>query len=85
MARKPNYRFERKERDRRKAEKKAAKLKAKAEAAGAPETDEANSGEAWPEAARDGQGRGAEDGDNRTNQADPSNPGGLRVDDDPKA
>ena len=33
MARKPNYRFERKERDRRKAEKKAAKQKAKTEGA----------------------------------------------------
>ena len=33
MVQKPNYNFERKERDRRKAEKKAAKAKAKAELA----------------------------------------------------
>lgn len=87
MARKPNYRFERKERDRRKAEKKAAKQKAKDEAAGGAETNEAGPDQPWPEAAGDGQGRAAEDGDSQTDQADRADqpdPGGLRVDGDPK-
>ncbi|NJO36532.1 MAG: hypothetical protein HC871_01605 [Rhizobiales bacterium] len=38
MARKPNYRFERSERERTKAAKKAAKKEAKAEKKGEPET-----------------------------------------------
>ncbi|MGH6897428.1 MAG: hypothetical protein ACREJ5_12930 [Geminicoccaceae bacterium] len=56
MARKPNYRFERFERDRTRAAKKAARAQAKAEkkakAAEGP-TDEAPPGEASPAAAKD--------------------------------
>ena len=48
MARKPNYRFERQERDRRKAEKKAAKLKAKAEASQESSPDETEPSQPWP-------------------------------------
>jgi hypothetical protein len=84
MARKPNYRFERKERDRRKAEKKAAKLKAKAEAAGETEANEAEPGQARPETLGVGQGRVAEEGRSQTDQSDPSDPDGLRADADPK-
>lgn len=80
MARKPNYRFERKERDRRKAEKKAAKQKAKEEAAGGAETSEAGPDQPWSEAVGDGQGPAPEDGGSPTDQ-----PGGLRVDGDAKA
>jgi hypothetical protein len=82
MARKPNYRFERKERDRRKAEKKAAKQRAKAEAAEGTEKGEAELNQPWPEAAGDGQGQVAEDGGTQSDQTDQ---GGLRVDGDAKA
>ena len=86
MARKPNYRFERKERDRRKAEKKAAKQKAKTEGAEGVEGSEGAEG-ADPnhqpsEDASDGQGRVAEDGGTQTDQ---TAHGGLRVDGDAKA
>ena len=70
MARKPNYRFERKERDRRKAEKKAAKQRAKAEGAEGAAKHQTELGQAWSEGANDGQGDVAEDGRNRTDQAD---------------
>jgi hypothetical protein len=45
MARKPNYRFERHERERVKAAKKAAKREAKAEKKGEPETDDTADGD----------------------------------------
>ncbi len=80
MARKPNYRFERKERDRRKAEKKAAKQKAKTEGAeGAEGTDPDHQPS---EDASAGQGRVAEDGGTQTDQI---HHGELRVDGDAKA
>ena len=85
MARKPNYRFERKERDRRKAEKKAAKQRAKAEEAeGAEgaEKDAADLNHASSEDVGDGQGGVAEDGRTQTDQAGRS---GLQVDGDAKA
>jgi len=73
MARKPNYRFERKERDRRKAEKKAAKQKAKTEGIeGAEGAEGADPDHLATEDAGDGQSRVAEDG-------------GLQVDGDAKA
>jgi hypothetical protein len=81
MARKPNYRFERKERDRRKAEKKAAKQKAKDEAAGGPENSEADVNDNSSEDAGDSPGSVAEDGRTQTEQTGPS---GLRVDSDIK-
>jgi hypothetical protein len=80
MARKPNYRFERKERDRRKAEKKAAKQKAKTE--GAEGAEGADPNHQPSEDASDGQGRVAEDGGTQTDQ---TAHGGLRVDGDAKA
>ena len=81
MARKPNYRFERKERDRRKAEKKAAKQKAKEEATGGPENNEADVNDSSSEGAGDDPGRVAEDDGIQAEQTDPS---GLRVDSDIK-
>jgi hypothetical protein len=45
MARKPNYRFERHERERAKAAKKAAKQEAKAEKKGEPQTDDSAGGD----------------------------------------
>ncbi len=83
MARKPNYRFERKERDRRKAEKKAAKQKAKTEGTeGAEGAEGADPNHQPSEDASDGQGRVAEDGGTQTDQ---TAHGGLRVDGDAKA
>jgi len=83
MARKPNYRFERKERDRRKAEKKAAKQKAKTEGVeGAEGAEGADPNHQPSEDASDGQGRVAEDGGTQT---DETAHGGLRVDGDAKA
>ncbi len=80
MARKPNYRFERKERDRRKAEKKAAKQKAKTEGAEGAEGTEGGDPNHQPSAdASDGQGEVAE---HAGTQADH---GELRVDGDAKA
>jgi hypothetical protein len=83
MARKPNYRFERKERDRRKAEKKAAKQKAKTEGTeGAEGAEGADPNHQPSEDASDGQGRVAEDGGTQTDQ---THHGELRVDGDAKA
>ena len=48
MARKPNYRFERHERERAKAAKKAAKQEAKAEKKGEPQTDDGADGDQSP-------------------------------------
>lgn len=49
MPRKPNYRFERQERERKKAEKKAARAAAKAEKRGDLHLDEENREAAEPE------------------------------------
>ncbi len=48
MARKPNYRFERHERERAKAAKKAAKQETKAEKKGEPQADDSADGDQSP-------------------------------------
>ncbi|MGI9508546.1 MAG: hypothetical protein ACR2QJ_04255 [Geminicoccaceae bacterium] len=48
MARKPNYRFERHERERAKAAKRAAKQEAKAEKKSEPQTDDSADGDQSP-------------------------------------